>query len=909
MNGTMWRAGLLGAVVLLGLSGCGKSGEEERPTLESAGQASGSGPDFAVTEVKGPASVRPGQSFLATVTVCNQGTVTDGTDVELYLSSDTTITPPTPWTPPGPTTDQPLGIMSTQSLNPGQCQTLSRWVSAHVPSEGAWYLGAMADPYNNRPEPLENNNTLAGTRMGVGYKSDFVVTAVKGPASALLNQPFTATVTVCNQGTQADSTDVELYLSSDAVITPKSPSSGPMADHPLGMMYTRYLEPGQCETLSRSLHAGAPSEGAWYLGAVADPGNMRPELLEDNNTLAGTRMGVGSRPDFIVTAVTGMGNVKPGQQFTVSVTVCNQGTQPDSTEVELYLSLDTLITPGMDQPVGKVFAQSLNPEQCRTLSRSVYAGGSSEGPWYLGAVADPFDNRPEFIEDNNALAGAPMGVGYRSDFVVTEVTGPASVKPGQSFTATVTVCNQGTIPDSTDVEFYFSSDAVITPAMPMSPQTDHALGALMPTRYLEPGQCQTLSRFVEAWVPSEGPWYLGAAADPHKDRPEFLEGNNTLAGTRMGVGNRPDFIVTEVTGPVSVKSGQSFTATVTVCNQGTQADSTDVELYFSSDTLISSPTPSDPMSDQAVGMMPTDYLEPGQCQTFTRSVSAWVPNPGIWYLGAAADPGRGRSELIEDNNALAGTRMGVGSRPDFVVTAVKGPASVRSGQQFTATVTVCNQGTEPDSTDVELYFSSDTVITPATPMSPPTDLHLGMMPIGYLSPGQCQTSTLSVSAGVPSEGAWYLGAVADPGNYRPELFEDNNTLAGTRMGVGNRSDFVVTSVVAPTSVRVNQPFTATVTVCNQGTQADSTDVELYFSSDATIVPTMYPGPATDQPLGITANAYLNPGHCQTFTLVVSARVPNPGAWYLGAVADPYNGRSELLEDNNSRVGPLVFVAQ
>ena len=42
---------------------------------------------------------------------------------------------------------------------------------------------------------------------------------------------------------------------------------------------------------------------------------------------------------------------------------------------------------------------------------------------------------------------------------------------------------------------------------------------------------------------------------------------------------------------------------------------------------------------------------------------------------------------------------------------------------------------------------------------------------------------MSAYAWVPSSGNWYLGAAADPSNYRLELIEDNNTLAGNLMSV------------------------------------------------------------------------------------------------------------------------------
>ncbi|HEX8437178.1 MAG TPA: hypothetical protein VF697_18855, partial [Archangium sp.] len=74
------------------------------------------------------------------------------------------ITPPMP---PGPITDQPMGIVSANVLAPGQCQTLSKTFSAWAPSPGAWYLGAAADPNNSRPEFFDDNNTRVGSVLSV----------------------------------------------------------------------------------------------------------------------------------------------------------------------------------------------------------------------------------------------------------------------------------------------------------------------------------------------------------------------------------------------------------------------------------------------------------------------------------------------------------------------------------------------------------------------------------------------------------------------------------------------------------------------------------------------------------------------------------------------------------------------
>jgi subtilase family serine protease len=177
-------------------------------------------------------------------------------------------------------------------LEAGQCATQQVPVNANVPTEGAWYLGAIADPRNFTVELLEDNNAKAGTRMGVGYKPDFVVTAVSGPASAQMGGSFTASVTVCNQGTYAGSAEVELFLSNDATITAYSPGQPYNADNFIGGMPMGWLEAGQCATQQVPVNAYAPTSGTWYLGAITDPRNYMQELLEDNNSLAGSTLDV-----------------------------------------------------------------------------------------------------------------------------------------------------------------------------------------------------------------------------------------------------------------------------------------------------------------------------------------------------------------------------------------------------------------------------------------------------------------------------------------------------------------------------------------------------------------------------------------------------------------------------------------
>jgi subtilase family serine protease len=229
------------------------------------------------------------------------------------------------------------------------------------------------------------------------------------------------------------------------------------------------------------------------------------------------------------------------------------------------------------------------------------------------------------------------------------------------------------------------------------------------------------------------------------------------------------------------------------------------------------------------------------------------------------------------------------------------------GAAFTASVTVCNRGQLTDAVDVDLYLSADSTIRLPVPPGPPEDPYLGTVTGISLAAGGCATRSLSVTAPTIPEGAYYLGGVADPYNTRPELIEDNNVKAGNVIGVGNKADFVVTSVTGPASVKLGAAFTASVTVCNRGQLADTTDVDLYFSEDSTIrVPTP-PIPPEDFYLGTLTGVSLSAGACSTRSLVVNATAPSTGSYYLGAVADAANAHSELIEDNNTKAGTYLSV--
>nr|WP_281404489.1 CARDB domain-containing protein [Pyxidicoccus fallax] len=833
---------------------------------------------------------------------------------------------------------------------------------------GAGCGGAVSPP----PEDTQPQTWSRPSALTFG--PDLVVTKLSTPRSALPGQPFKATVTVCNQGSEPATTYyswpwLELYLSTDTSLS--MPSGGPLPPDQqlIGNLQVPPLDPAQCVTREVDAYASLPpdaqGDGAYYVGAIVDVHQVLTEADETNNAFVSEPMGVGFRPDLVVTEVKGPTSIRPGQSFTATVTVCNQGTQYtySSAPVELYLSMDdqlALPAPGTPLPtdqrmIGQVNVHGLAAGQCATRAVQVHADlppdAQGDGAYYLGAIVDPYQSEQELREDNNTFVTGKLGVGFRSDLVVTEVKGPASVRHGEPFTTTVTVCNQGTESayNSAPVELYLSMDDQLTPPAPGTPlPTDQRMIGQVNVHGLQAGQCATRAVQASAWLPQDaqgdGAYYLGAIVDPYQSEQELREDNNTSVAGKLGVGFRSDLVVTKVTSPASVRDGQSFTATVTVCNQGTESaySSVPLELYLSTDTTLTAPAmsgpgPMLPMDQRMIGSAPVPYLSPGQCVDLPVQAYAYPP-PDVMepnaalYLGAIVDPYQSEQELREDNNTFIGGLVGVGHRADLVVTKVTAPASVRDGQSFTASVTVCNQGTEYSNGygPLELYFSTNATLTlPNTqgpgPMLPTSQRMIGSLQLSSLYAGQCVTRDVQAQAYLPPDvmepnASLYVGAIVDPYGQEQELREDNNAFVGGLMGVGHRADLVVTKVTTPASVRDGQSFTASVTVCNQGTEytnGGSTQLELYFSMDATLsLPnTQGPGPMpTDQRMigSLQQLPSLYAGQCVTRDVQAQAYLPpdvmEPNAsLYVGAIVDPYGQEQELREDNNTFISGLVGV--
>lgn len=580
-------------------------------------------------------------------------------------------------------------------------------------------------------------------------------------------------------------------------------------------------------------------------------------------------------PDLVVTAVA------IPYAGAASVTVCNRGTMDSmSTSADLRLSSNTAID-ASDPTIGTVRVHPLRAGECDAFTTSTMPPPElPDGGYYLGAIVDPQKQVAESNENNNTRVGPLQAIGNGPDLVVTAATAPASANG--PFTVAATVCNNGNqLAGGSEVAVRLSTDTTITSADP-----------LVGTGYVAvpPGQCGTVNIPANATFPP-GAYYVGVAADPGNTVRELIETNNSFTGKLIAIGNGPDLYVSSVTGPATAGSGEPFTTTAKVCNQGTQpSGGAPVEIRLSADTTID-------QADLLGGSGFVHPLMPGQCMSTEIPTTASVP-AGSWRLGARvpASP----DELVTTNNTYASRIVGIGRGPDLAITALVAPATLQGGS-FTATATVCNQGNEAvGGVPVELRFSGDTAITSG-------DIPAGSASVPWLLPGQCSAVAITGSAPSLPEGTYYLGAVADPANGVAEILETNNTSPSKQIGVGWGPDLVVTALSGPSAIAGGgAPFTGSATVCNQGNAGVyGSELQVVLSADTNIT-------ASDTILTSASVPSLDAGACTQIALGPQTWFqppPESGPMYLGAVIDPRNVVREILETNNGFTGKLTGIGR
>ena len=472
-------------------------------------------------------TVTAGQEFTLETTVKNQGANTVVSWLYYFRSTDATIDE----------ADAHIRtyVNAVKDLEPSATQTVSLgWIAP--PYAGTYYYGVCDSDRNI-------TNCSTGVRVTVeGSKGGTPDLTVHLPSvSHPIVDPggyITIKMVVENIGSgPAAPTPSRLYRSNDAIIDTN--------DEVTVSQPCKYLGVGK--VWGWTLTTEVPRvPGTYYYGLCVDP--TVGETNTGNNCSAGVPVTVkadkGGSPDLIV-VTPGILDHRPATgEFRLWASVRNIGTSQSARTTLHYYRSDDATIDATDAPVRSGPIKIL-PVEHFTGSPPVYSPNdfflvtapTSPGTYYYGACVDPVPGESD--TDNNCSEAVPMNVGV-PDLAVGLAWASTSVPlPGQSFTLTATVRNQG--PDqaaSTTLRYYRSDDATIddndTPVGADAVSSLTGFDGLVSGPGTRLAASGTSRQAISVSAPSSpGTYYYGACVD---DLPgETNTDNNCTAGVYVRV--------------------------------------------------------------------------------------------------------------------------------------------------------------------------------------------------------------------------------------------------------------------------------------------------------------------------------------------------------------------------------------
>lgn len=345
---------------------------------------------------------------------------------------------------------------------------------------------------------------------------DLTVTSVTANPTAIYNGSTTSvSFTVANQGEAASNILAnEIRLSTDTVINTSDPL--------LANSNMSSISAGSSRTNTATVTIPASTTpGTYYIGIIADAGNLNAESSETNNT-GYRQVTVIGKPDLYVSNITANSSAYVGDALSLSFTVGNQGNYASTLVAnEIRLSTDTTIN-NSDTLLANSNMSSISAGSSRTNTATVTIPASlTPGTYYLGIITDAGNANNESNENNNTGYKAITIYG-KPDLAVSNISvNPTSVFAGDPFSVTFTIANQGSaastlIPN----EIRLSTDATITTSDPLLGNSNMSS--------ISAGATRTNSASV-TMPPATAPgtYYLGIITDAGNANSELNENNNT----------------------------------------------------------------------------------------------------------------------------------------------------------------------------------------------------------------------------------------------------------------------------------------------------------------------------------------------------------------------------------------------
>jgi hypothetical protein len=223
-----------------------------------------------------------------------------------------------------------------------------------------------------------------------------------------------------------------------------------------------------------------------------------------------------------------------------------------------------------------------------------------------------------------------------------------AVAPGNKFTLSNTVMNQGTAPSGAfTVAFSLSTDASYGGVDDIAFSNTRSVTGLS----VGANSSASTSLTVPATTPL-GSYYVCARADSGNTVTEADEANNGRCTTSAIQISWPDLVMTKISGPANAVRGTVVSLANTVKNQGvSSAIGFFVGFYLSTDAAITA-------SDIYLGRRWVGSLAAGQSSSAATNMRIPISIlTGTYYIGGIADYNNRAQEINETNNALEGNTL------------------------------------------------------------------------------------------------------------------------------------------------------------------------------------------------------------------------------------------------------------
>lgn len=439
---------------------------------------------------------------------------------------------------------------------------------------------------------------------------------------------------------------------------------------------------------------------------------------------------------------------------------------------------------------------------------------------------------------NNSSAPVVKQFEYVEDPAVVKVNGTnitvtglqvaSSAAPGEDLTVAYTIKNTGTLSIDKNVnqEVYISGKS----SFDASARSLSVKGTLPSVAGLQAGQSVTAN--VSVIIPSDmkgGQKYLFVYANRNKTLAEKKSNDNSVKSPVYVNGNLPDYAVSDLVVPATIKTSEKTEVAWTLTNTGNwEAPDAACGIYLSADANLDN-------NDKRIAKVQTEKLAPNAMQKMKASIMLDDKITGNYHILVKANTDGASEELSTENNiAQIAVAVQQSPLPDLAITDLTVDGTLRPGTKVTVRGKVQNIGddiTHKDKWTEGFYLSTDFALDTKKATKVGSKTHVGNLQ----KDGSYEVATtISIPTGV--HGYCFLYALADATDAHVEKNKDNN-VTRTRVYVENDSDtpadLAVKKISVPSSITAGAPVTLSYTLANNGQFAANGNMRevIYLSRD------------------------------------------------------------------------------